>query len=37
MLDNFKEASKGDGAVLLGVCGGRNSEGEANINKSLYN
>ena len=27
-LENFKKASKEGGAVLLGVCGGRNSEGE---------
>jgi DNA excision repair protein ERCC-2 len=27
-LQNFKKASKGKGAVLIGVCGGRNSEGE---------
>jgi len=28
MLDQFKKCSKKNGAVLLGVCGGRNSEGE---------
>jgi len=28
MLDQFKACSKKNGAVLLGVCGGRNSEGE---------
>ena len=28
MLKNFKESSNSEGAVLLGVCGGRNSEGE---------
>ena len=28
MLDEFKACSNKNGAVLLGVCGGRNSEGE---------
>lgn len=28
MVQDFKEESKNGGAVLLGVCGGRNSEGE---------
>lgn len=28
MVDNFKSMSSDGGAVLLGVCGGRNSEGE---------
>ncbi|TKJ18044.1 MAG: hypothetical protein CEE43_19010 [Promethearchaeota archaeon Loki_b32] len=28
MLDEFKACSNKQGAVLLGVCGGRNSEGE---------
>ena len=28
LLSNFKGQSKKGGAVLLGVCGGRNSEGE---------
>ncbi len=28
LLENFKDQSKKNGAVLLGVCGGRNSEGE---------
>ncbi|MFW9988245.1 MAG: helicase C-terminal domain-containing protein, partial [Candidatus Odinarchaeota archaeon] len=28
MLDQFKSSSKGTGAVLFGVCGGKNSEGE---------
>jgi len=28
LLSNFKNQSKKGGAVLLGVCGGRNSEGE---------
>ena len=28
LLKNFKNQSKKNGAVLLGVCGGRNSEGE---------
>jgi len=28
MLEDFKSLSKRQGAVLLGVCGGRNSEGE---------
>jgi DNA excision repair protein ERCC-2 len=28
LIENYKNTSKGDGAVLLGVCGGRNSEGE---------
>lgn len=28
MVDNFKSLSSNGGAVLLGVCGGRNSEGE---------
>jgi len=28
LLSNFKDRSKKGGAVLLGVCGGRNSEGE---------
>ena len=28
LLKNFKSQSKKNGAVLLGVCGGRNSEGE---------
>ena len=28
MLEDFKSLSRRQGAVLLGVCGGRNSEGE---------
>jgi DNA excision repair protein ERCC-2 len=28
LVDNFKNMSSNGGAVLLGVCGGRNSEGE---------
>jgi DNA excision repair protein ERCC-2 len=28
IIDNFKSSSNNNGAVLLGVCGGRNSEGE---------
>ncbi|MFX1356265.1 MAG: helicase C-terminal domain-containing protein [Promethearchaeota archaeon] len=28
LIENYKYTSKSDGAVLLGVCGGRNSEGE---------
>ncbi len=28
MVDNFKSMASNSGAVLLGVCGGRNSEGE---------
>jgi len=28
MLEDYKSLSKRQGAVLLGVCGGRNSEGE---------